>query len=301
MDKMSSSDKTVDVNQDSTRNRKNQTEILSLNIRKGFILKNKFEQIKLKILEALPKICMFQEVEIPFCQKEELMKDIQIDGYHIIYSKISYSNNCCIMAFIRLDIKWEMIEPTQSVVPTLGIICQEGKNKYIVCSHYKPHASSYSNGISNLKLTEMLVQEWDNIVNRYTNVEVIFLGDTNVDWNRDNTVDRPQIGAMDEFLSKNGFKEIIREHTHRTIIKDTAQFNQIDHCFTNKHRLFTNFELCDFSDHYWIWVCGEINDGDFKQTYIKKRNYKNFSPREFLAKLHTLLLVNAFFEFIILI
>ena len=75
MDKMNISDKTVDINQDSTRNRKNQTEILSLNIRKGFILKNRFEQIKLKILEALPKICMFQEVAIPFYQIEELIKN----------------------------------------------------------------------------------------------------------------------------------------------------------------------------------------------------------------------------------
>ena len=48
MDKMNSSDKTVDIKQDSTRNRKNQTEILSLNIRKGFISKNNLNKLNLK-------------------------------------------------------------------------------------------------------------------------------------------------------------------------------------------------------------------------------------------------------------
>ena len=56
MNKRNNIDKTVAINQDSNKNRAHQTEILILNIRKGFISKNQFEQIKLKILEALPEI-----------------------------------------------------------------------------------------------------------------------------------------------------------------------------------------------------------------------------------------------------
>ena len=148
-------------------------------------------------------------------------------------------------------------------------------------NYYKPHSSSLTNNTSNLEMTRNLVNEWKHLKVEYKRNEFISLGDSNIDWERGHFIDKQQMKLIDDFATANILNEIIKLHTHRTIVDNKIKTNQIDHCFSDRKHMFAQTEVCDFTDHDFIYVknCEAVQAK--KQKYLKLRSFKTYQRRIF--------------------
>ena len=190
------------------------TEFMSLNCRKGYYSKRKYEQVKIKIEKYKPKIIFIQEAEIPKENFDEIKKLINVPGYKIITSNISYNRNYCIIAYVKVDLDVNVIAPFQAIVPTLTFEVKGDKTTQIVCNYYKPHSSSLDINTSNVEMTRNLVDEWNHLKVEYMRNDFILFGDSNIDWEREHFLDKQQMVLIDDFTTENGLKEILKSHIH---------------------------------------------------------------------------------------
>ena len=69
------------IKEQRNNNRECETEVISVNCRKGYITKSKNEQIKIIAEENNPKVMFIQEAEIPKASFNDLKPMLEIAGY----------------------------------------------------------------------------------------------------------------------------------------------------------------------------------------------------------------------------
>ena len=138
------------------------------------------------------------------------------------------------------------------------------------------------------------MNEWKHLKVEYMRNDFILFGDSNIDWEREHFIDKQQMILIDDFTTENGLKEIIKSHTHRTIVDNKIKTNQIDHSFSDRNDIFAETELCDFSDHDFIYIKNYETAQVKKQKYLKLRSFKTLSKETFLAKLSAVIISGGF-------
>ena len=92
---------------------------------------------------------------------------------------------------------------------------KENNKNWIICAYYRPHKKSLDNGMSDLEITKSLIEEWIELKLKFPHLPFTAVGDTNVDWNRANSIDILQMIEIDQFCADHDMHEIIKSPTHR--------------------------------------------------------------------------------------
>jgi hypothetical protein len=174
------------------------------------------------------------------------------------------------MTYIRSDIahnRREDIEVNNDSLHSLCIELRINKEKWLVCSLYRPPSSPVPNYFEALHLlTDRMLRVTDM---------VIMLGDTNI-----NVLKDPQASSVNDFLTSFSLSQLVK---NATCFKGTPSL--LDHFYTNRPKRFTsvvNFD-CGLSDfHNCIAVSTKLNLPKRLPQVKYYRSYKHFNQEEFL-------------------
>ena len=120
-----------------------------------------------------------------------------------------------------------------------------------------------------------------DILSKYSNIEIIVMGDFNIDW-LSNSSD-----YLKEISGNLNLSQLVTEPT-RPNLKDSSRSTLIDLIFSNKSDKILDCSVFDLgiSDHCPTACVRSIHIKKTKSHIITKRNFKHFSEQAFLSDLY---------------
>ena len=94
------------------------------------------------------------------------------------------------LVYVRLDIDFEVVTNSQNVTPVISFLVNDSGIKKVISGYYAPHWQSLAYRYPDSELTSNLLHEWNGIINKYMNIPLLLVGDTNVDRKRRNGIDK---------------------------------------------------------------------------------------------------------------
>ena len=222
----------------------------------------------------------------------EIKEKLKIDVYKIELPKPwDIHGQARLICYVSEDLKYsrKYFDPTFNHIPSITLEIGLGRaTKTTVHYYYR----EWTNGVtgedsSSSQLADLKhhINQWQDIAN--TGRHFLALGDANLcslTWNEDMYNHKKLSEEVQEFLLEESCFQIVNKYTRVIEVAGILQKSCLDHVTTNIPEKCSIPEVYPVgsSDHLPVMVTKYSREPRSQPKTIKKRNYKNFRPADFL-------------------
>ena len=277
-----------------SKSNKNDFKYCYWNCDRGFLTKEKIEDIKILAQNKNLDIIGISEVELSFHKytQEEIQEKFKIPNYKIFFpSSWKKYELARIIVYVKEDLKIKTIEDKvedediQHVLLEVG----HGKNSHFVDMYYREWKSCVTdenNKEFHTNYLKRLTNIWRNCLSKEK--DLVAVGDTNIDTfkaNKPGYIHQDVADIFFDFLYEENCFQLVDEITRSRKVNDEIQMSCLDHVTVNSVDKISQCSAYSIgnSDHHALLVRRRSKEARQRKRCLKKRIYKQFNEDAFLT------------------
>ena len=227
------------------------------------------------------------DIDILTLQETELTPEIETKNLQIKGYSLEVENNAKkrrVAIYIKKTITYKRRTDLEKINLHLIILDVETRSSVRIITLYRTFNPQSTNSPRENFKNQL------NVISNATTNSTILLGDFNLDENKRYIVDyknRLLFEDLEELTGHHHYTQHVKEATWERLIENRVKNSVIDHiyCTDNTQVDTIIYKTTAFGDHKLVILCtiNEVQENDFK---MKRRNWKNYSPKALIQYLN---------------